>query len=82
VKARGDFPDRVTGPDERIVRWGWTIWLAWGALGAAVALEDHRAGNLAFGLILTAPFWALWLLWPALRALRRAAHFRAARRSR
>jgi hypothetical protein len=82
VRTRGDLSRLVTGPDERIVRWGWTIWLAWGVLGAALARQDDRAGNLAFGLILAAPFWTLWLLWPALRALQRAARFLAARKSR
>lgn len=82
MKARRPLLWLASDLDECIVRWGWTIWLAWGVLGAALALDDHRAGNLAFGLILVAPFWILWLLWPVLRATQRAARFLAARRSR
>ena len=54
-------------PDERMVRWGWTIWIAWGVIGGALFLNDLRAGQAALSLVLVAPFWALWLLWPVYR---------------
>ena len=57
-------------PDERIVRWGWTIWLAWGVIGGALWLDDIRAGAGTLSLVLVAPFWAAWLLWPTYRGLR------------
>ena len=57
-------------PDERIVRWGWTIWIAWGVIGGALFLNDLRGGQAALSLVLVAPFWGLWLLWPVYRALR------------
>lgn len=57
-------------PDERIVRWGWTIWIAWGVIGGALFLDDLRAGKGALSLLLVAPFWGIWLLWPLYRALR------------
>lgn len=57
-------------PDERIVRWGWMIWTAWGVIGGALLLTDIRAGTGAVSLVLVAPFWGFWLLWPAYRALR------------
>ncbi len=57
-------------PDERIVRWGWTIWIAWGVIGGALFLDDIRAGQGALSLILVGPLWGLWLLWPIYRAIR------------
>ncbi len=57
-------------PDERIVRWGWTLWLAWGVIGGALYLNDVKGGTGALSLVLVAPFWGLWLLWPAYRAMR------------
>jgi hypothetical protein len=57
-------------PDERIVRWGWTIWIAWGVIGGALFLDDLRAGHGALSVVLVAPFWGLWLLWPVYRGLR------------
>jgi hypothetical protein len=62
-------------PDERILRWGWLIWFAWSVVAGALLLDDFKAGRLAIGIVLSAPFWALWLLWPLYRgaagALRR-----------
>ena len=58
-------------PDERIVRWGWTIWLAWGVVGGALLATDVKAGTGALSLVLVAPFWAMWLLWPVYRAAHR-----------
>lgn len=57
-------------PDERIVRWGWAIWIAWGVIGGALFLDDIRAGQGALSLLLVAPFWGLWLLWPVYRSAR------------
>lgn len=57
-------------PDERIVRWGWIVWIAWGVIGAALLIDDAKAGTLSFSLVLSAPFWALWLLWPLYRLAR------------
>lgn len=57
-------------PDERIVRWGWMIWIAWGVIGGTLWLTDIRAGTGALSLVLVAPFWGLWLLWPGYRTLR------------
>ncbi len=57
-------------PDERIVRWGWTIWIAWGVIGGALFLQDVRSGIGALSLVLVAPFWGMWLLWPSYRAMR------------
>ncbi|MEP6607864.1 MAG: hypothetical protein ABJA83_04220 [Burkholderiaceae bacterium] len=54
-------------PDERIVRWGWTIWSAWGVIGGVLLLKDFSAGVGAMSAILVAPFWGLWLAWPAYR---------------
>ena len=64
-------------PDERIVRWGWMIWLAWGVIGGALFLTDVKAGLGALSLVLVAPFWALWLLWPIYRAARRWWHWQS-----
>ena len=58
-------------PDERIVRWGWWIWVAWGVMGGALFLNDVKAGTGALSLVLVAPFWGMWLLWPTYRAARR-----------
>ena len=58
-------------PNERIVRWGWTIWLAWGVGGGALLVTDVRGGVGALSLVLVAPFWGMWLLWPVYRAARR-----------
>ena len=58
-------------PDERIVRWGWIIWTAWGVIGGALLLTDIKAGTGSLSFVLVAPFWALWLLWPVYRVLRR-----------
>lgn len=60
----------ATDPDERVVRWGWTLWLLWGVIGGALVLADSKSGTLGFALVLTAPFWASWLLWPLYRGLR------------
>ncbi|HVE88717.1 MAG TPA: hypothetical protein VNA44_03375 [Burkholderiaceae bacterium] len=57
-------------PDERTVRWGWVIWLAWGVIGGALFLTDIRAGTGALSLVLVAPFWGMWLLWPTYRFIR------------
>lgn len=57
-------------PDERIVRWGWMIWIAWGVIGGALFLDDIRAGRGALSLLLVAPFWGMWLLWPGYRVMR------------
>jgi hypothetical protein len=57
-------------PDQRIVRWGWLIWLAWGVIGGALFLNDVKAGTGALSLVLVAPFWGMWLLWPAYRGAR------------
>ncbi len=56
--------------DERIVRWGWTLWIAWGVIGGALFLDDIRAGQGALSLLLVAPFWGIWLLWPMYRCVR------------
>ena len=64
-------------PDERIVRWGWMIWLAWGVIGGALFLTDVKAGLGALSLVLVAPFWGLWLLWPVYRAARRWWHWQS-----
>ena len=57
-------------PDERIVRWGWMLWVAWGVIGGALLLTDVRAGTGALSLVLVAPFWGMWTLWPTYRLLR------------
>ena len=57
-------------PDDRIVRWGWMAWIAWGVIGGALFLNDLKAGTGALSLILVAPFWGLWLLWPTYRLAR------------
>lgn len=57
-------------PDERIVRWGWMIWIAWGVIGGALILNDVKAGTGALSFVLVAPFWGVWLLWPFYRAAR------------
>ena len=57
-------------PDERIVRWGWMIWVAWGVIGGALFLNDVKGGTGALSLILVAPFWGMWLLWPTYRFIR------------
>ena len=57
-------------PDERIVLWGWLIWVAWGVIGGALFLYDIKAGRGALSLVLVAPFWGIWLLWPAYRGVR------------
>lgn len=57
-------------PDARVIRWGWTLWLAWGLVGGALWLNDvgNQTGTLT--LILAAPFWGVWLLWPMYRGVR------------
>ncbi len=57
-------------PDVRIVRWGWTFWVAWGVVGGALLLIDVRNGTGALSMVLVAPFWGLWLLWPLYRGAR------------
>ena len=57
-------------PDERVVRWGWTLWVAWGVIGGALFLNDVKGGTGALSLVLVAPFWGMWLLWPTYRFLR------------
>ena len=57
-------------PDERVLRWGWVLWIAWLAVGSALLLGDYRGGVFNVGLILAAPFWALWLLWALYRGAR------------
>ena len=57
-------------PDERIVRWGWMIWLAWGVIGGGLFLTDVKAGTGMLSLVLVAPFWVMWLLWPTYRFIR------------
>ena len=57
-------------PDERVVRWGWKIWLAWGVIGGALFLADVKGGTGALSLVLVAPFWGMWLLWPTYRLIR------------
>ncbi|MGH6608721.1 MAG: hypothetical protein ACRECQ_00540 [Burkholderiaceae bacterium] len=57
-------------PDERIVRWGWTIWIVWAVIGGTLLLRDVRVGQGALSAILVAPFWAAWLLWPLYRVAR------------
>ena len=57
-------------PDERIVRWGWMLWVAWGVIGGALFLTDVKAGTGTLSLVLVAPFWGMWLLWPTYRAAR------------
>jgi hypothetical protein len=54
-------------PDERVLRWGWVLWIAWLAVGSALLLGDYRGGVFNVGLILAAPFWAPWLLWALYR---------------
>jgi hypothetical protein len=68
----------ASDPDERVVRHGWQVWVIWGVIGGALLLVDRGSGTLSFGLVLTAPFWALWLLWPMYRGLRRWATWQAA----
>lgn len=60
----------ATDPDERVVRWGWMLWVLWGVIGGGLLLADRKSGTLGFALVLTAPFWGLWLLWPLYRGLR------------
>ena len=57
-------------PDERVLRWGWVLWIAWLAVGSALLLGDYRGGLFGVGLVLAAPFWALWLLWALYRGAR------------
>src|SRR4029453_2562270 len=57
-------------PDERIVRWGWTLWVTWGVIGGALVLNDIRAGTGALSLVLVALFWGVWLLWATYRFVR------------
>jgi len=57
-------------PDARVIRWGWTLWLAWGLVGGALLLNDIGHGTGVLSLILVAPFWGVWLLWPAYRGVR------------
>jgi hypothetical protein len=59
-----------TDPDERIIRWGWVLWLAWLAVGGALLLGDYRGGVLGLGAVLAAPFWALWFSWALYRGVR------------
>jgi len=56
-----------TDPDERTVRWGWVLWLAWLAVGGALLRGDYRGGVLGLGAVLAAPFWGLWFLWALYR---------------
>ena len=67
----------ATDPDERVVRWGWRLWVLWGVIGGGLMLADSKSGTLGFALVLTAPFWALWLLWPLYRGLRVWANWQA-----
>jgi hypothetical protein len=60
----------ATDPDERVVRWGWMLWVLWGVIGGGLLLADRKSGALGFALVLTAPFWGVWLLWPLYRGLR------------
>jgi hypothetical protein len=57
-------------PDERVVRWGWMLWVAWGVIGGALLVNDIKAGTGALSLVLVAPFWGMWLLWPMYRLMR------------
>ena len=57
-------------PDERVVRWGWMLWVAWGIIGGALLVNDIKAGTGALSLVLVAPFWGMWLLWPMYRFMR------------
>ena len=57
-------------PDDRIVRWGWMLWVTWGVIGGALFLNDIKTGTGALSFILVAPFWAVWLLWPTYRFIR------------
>lgn len=54
-------------PDERVVRWGWVLWIAWLAVGGALLLGDYRGGVLGLGAVLAAPFWGIWALWALYR---------------
>lgn len=65
-----DVPWLERDPDERVVRWGWLIWIAWGVIGGSLWLTDLKAGAGALSLVLVAPFWGLWLLWPVYRGAR------------
>jgi hypothetical protein len=60
-------------PDERIVRWGWVLWIAWLAVGGALLLGDYRGGVLGLGAVLAAPFWGIWALWALYRGARAVA---------
>ena len=57
-------------PDQRVVRWGWLLWVAWGVIAGALFLEDVRGGTGSLSLILIAPFWVMWMLWPLYRGVR------------
>ena len=57
-------------PDARVIRWGWTLWIAWGLVGGALLLNDAGNGTGVLSFILVAPFWGLWLLWPTYRSVR------------
>jgi len=61
-------------PDERVLRWGWVLWIAWLAVGSALLLGDYRGALFGVGLVLAAPFWALWLLWALYRGGRLVWH--------
>lgn len=57
-------------PDERVVRWGWVLWIAWLAVGGALLLGDLRGGAAGIGAVLAAPFWGVWALWALYRLAR------------
>ena len=57
-------------PDERVLRWGWMLWVAWGVIGGALLVNDIKAGTGALSVVLVAPFWGMWLLWPMYRFMR------------
>jgi hypothetical protein len=67
----------ASDPDERVVRYGWQIWILWGVIGGALLLIDRQYVGLSFALVLTAPFWGVWLLWPLYRGFRRLLTWRA-----
>jgi len=53
--------------DERVVRWGWVLWVSWLAVGGALLLGDIRGGVAGLGAVLAAPFWGLWAFWALYR---------------
>jgi hypothetical protein len=67
-------------PGPGVRRWGWFLWVTWAVIGTGLLGEDRKAGGLALGVVLTAPFWVVWLLWPLYRGWafwrRRARHSR------